>query len=222
MNKEISIDEFITAIEKLPPSEEQRQWIRWLTRYHTPGYYHRQINKPRNARFAYNHLANPEMLLWLLRASGVKRGLVKLAESDYEKLHNVNKIAGAIREYVPWEELQLALQNKLRKTTHWLQYWKPHQIMPAITEHWTLNHSASDQLRKVKPGDVVWIISVEPPGKLITLGPIHAEKIINQKKAEALWGTDVLPADWHVINTTANAYQARYADLSSIISHLRF
>ncbi len=222
MNKETGIEQFIHAIEQLPPAYEQGQWVRWLSEYHTPGYYHRQVGRKRYAKYAYAHLANPEMLLWLIQAAGVNKGLVKLAESEYESLVNVNQIAGAMREHVPWDVLESSLRQTIKETTHWLQYWKPNQIRPAITEPWILNHSGSDQLNKVKPGDVVWIISVEPSGKLITLGPIHAEKIVNQKKAEALWGTNVWPADWHVINTTDNVFQAKYTDLSPIASRLRF
>ena len=162
MNKEISIKQFIQAIQKLPFDERREQWIRWLSEYHTPGYYQRLIVKGRNAKFAYNHVANPKMLLWLIQAAGVSKNLVKLAKFDCNKVVDMHQQSAAIRKHVPWEALEGPLQKLLEKeATHWLQYWKPFQIEPAITEPWLLNHSAGNQLGRVKPGDIVWIISVE-------------------------------------------------------------
>jgi len=111
MNEEISIEQFIHAIEQLLPAYEQRQWIRWLSEYHTPGYYNRQVSKKRSAKFAYNHLANPEMLLWLARAAGVEKQLVQLAESESRDLINVHQQVAAIRRHVPWVIVNRALCN---------------------------------------------------------------------------------------------------------------
>ncbi len=223
MNKEISIKQFIQAIQKLPFDERREQWIRWLSEYHTPGYYQRLIVKGRNAKFAYNHVANPKMLLWLIQAAGVSKNLVKLAKFDCNKVVDMHQQSAAIRKHVPWEALEGPLQKLLEKeATHWLQYWKPFQIEPAITEPWLLNHSAGNQLGRVKPGDIVWIISVEPPGRLITLGPIYVQQKVRQRKAEALIGPNLWPADWHIVDTSENAHRAKRVDLSPIASRLRF
>jgi hypothetical protein len=223
MSREMSIQQFIKAVKRLPFEWPQGQWIRWLSEYHIPGYYKRQVGKKRTARFVYNKLANPEMLLWIIQAASVNRNLVNLAKSASEKAKNVITKSAIIRKHVPWEVLEPALQEASEKeTTHWLQYWKPYQIDPAITDPSFLDHSASDQLRRVKPGDTVWIVSVEPPGRLITLGPIHVEQVVGQRGAETLLGSKLWPADWHIVNTSGNAYLAEYIDLSSIAKDLRF
>lgn len=223
MSKEFNIKQFIGVVQNLPPAEEQGQWIRWLSKYHTPGYYHRKIDKKRNARYVYNHLANPEMLLWLIQAAGVNKNLVRLAKSDSDKITNMNRASATIRRYVPWDVLGHALQEISEYApTHWLQYWKPFQIKPAISEPWILYRSAGDQLRKVKPGDVVWIISVDPPGKLITLGPIHVERVLSHQEAKVLLGPKLWPAHWFIVNTGENVHRAKYVDLSSIASSLHF
>ena len=106
--------------------------------------------------------------------------------------------------------------------SYWFQYWKPFQINDAVSEPWRLNHSAGDQLRKVKPGDVVWIVSVEPPGRLITLGPIHVRHVVPRKQAEHMLGPDIWPAKWHIIDDRKNVCRVKYADLSSIAAKVRF
>jgi hypothetical protein len=40
--------------------------------YDGPGAYGRIAGKQRDARFAYNHIVEPKMLLWLIKAAGVK------------------------------------------------------------------------------------------------------------------------------------------------------
>lgn len=108
--KEVSIDEFMKAIQKLPSSERREQWLRWLNEYDEPGYYNRLPNMNRSAKFAYNHMSSPGMLLWLIQAARVKKGLVELAESDYNRApDNVHTQCAAIRKRVPWDVLERAL-----------------------------------------------------------------------------------------------------------------
>jgi hypothetical protein len=107
--KEVDVDKFIDAIKKLPSDEIKNQWLRWLSEYDGPGYYNRLAGMDRSAKWAYNHLANPEMLLWLVQAAGVNKDLVKLAKSDCNQIINVNRAAGIIRKRIPWAELEHAL-----------------------------------------------------------------------------------------------------------------
>ena len=81
VDKTISIAQFISAIRRLPPDEPRSQpgvwyrtqkehWLGWLGEYHGPGAYGRAPSEERDARFVYNHIVCPEMLLWLIEASG--------------------------------------------------------------------------------------------------------------------------------------------------------
>jgi hypothetical protein len=107
--KEVSIEEFIEAIRKLPKHEHRERWIRWLSDYDKPGPFNRQAGEKRSAKFAYNNLAYPEMLLWLIQAAGIENGLVDMAKSDSEQFDNIRRKAAAIRNRVPWEELERLL-----------------------------------------------------------------------------------------------------------------
>lgn len=107
--KEVSIEEFIQALENLPKDNTRDGWIRWLKEYDEPGYYNRQAGMNRSAKFAYNHLANPEGLIWLIEAAGISKDLVKMAKSDSELVDNLHKKCAAIRKHVPWAAVERAL-----------------------------------------------------------------------------------------------------------------
>ena len=90
MKDPISVRTFIRAINDLPPDKpidrpgiwyrtQHQHWIGWLSEYRGPGAYGRQTGIKRDAKFAYNHIVNPQMLLWLISASGVNRTLVSAA-----------------------------------------------------------------------------------------------------------------------------------------------
>ena len=115
----VSIKRFIQAIEPLPADKpvddphkwyktQKEHWLGWLGEYDGPGAYGRQIKK-REAKFAYNHIVEPKMLLWLIKAAGVKAELVKAAECDCGKASSMPQGAAAVRRHVPWEEIAATL-----------------------------------------------------------------------------------------------------------------
>ena len=108
--KEVSVDEFIDAIQNLKSDKpEKDQWIRWLRDYDNPGFFKRQAGMNRSAKFAYNNIANPEMLLWLIQAAGVNKDLVTLAKPDCDQYINVRQKSAAVRKRAPWVMLERAL-----------------------------------------------------------------------------------------------------------------
>jgi len=120
MSEPISISSFIQAIEKLPPDKaiddpkvwyqtQQEHWLEWLKEYHGPGGYGRKVDKKRDARYAYNHIVNYEMLLWIIEAAGVKASLVKAARRVSAQRSTLQQKSAAIRKVVSWETLAEAL-----------------------------------------------------------------------------------------------------------------
>jgi hypothetical protein len=86
-----SIDDFIAKIRNLtsdPPIEgrqpgyniyktQKDHWLGWLGgTADTGAAYQRKTPPNHGARFVYNHIVEPKMLLWLIEAAGVKPGLV--------------------------------------------------------------------------------------------------------------------------------------------------
>jgi hypothetical protein len=124
--EDYSILEFIRVIKKLPSDEpvedpkvwyktQKEHWLGWLKEYGGPGAYGRIPGQERDARFAYNHIVNHQMLLWIIDASGVGSDLVKAARRAAEKKDSMMAKSAAIRKLVPWEVLADALWAKAEK-----------------------------------------------------------------------------------------------------------
>jgi hypothetical protein len=114
-----SIAQFMEAIRALPEDmphgdlrvwyrTQKQHWLGWLGSYDGPGAYGRtQAN--RDAKFVYNHIVNPQMLLWLVDAAGVRSELVQAAQQAADPDAKLPRQAGAVRKCVPWTELVKAL-----------------------------------------------------------------------------------------------------------------
>jgi hypothetical protein len=59
----------------------------------------------RDARYAYNHIVEPKMLLWLIPAAGVKPALVRAARLAAKGPKTMMAQSAAIRRVVPWDML---------------------------------------------------------------------------------------------------------------------
>lgn len=110
-------------------------------------------------------------------------------------------------------------------SAHYFIYWK---ITPYERQHLSerqLNYVASNQLDKVKPGDVLWIVNVYV-GQLWLLGRLQVETIvadseIAQELADAE-SDDWYEADWYAIANRYNIEPMREVDISPIVPDLRF
>jgi hypothetical protein len=120
MDETFSVDTLRRAIMRLPsdePVESPRVWYRtrkehwlgWLKGYHGPGAYGRKSGIKRDARFAYNHIVNPDMLLWLANAAGVSPNLVSATVRQSAEADSMPRQSATIRCHVPWEAVAKAL-----------------------------------------------------------------------------------------------------------------
>jgi hypothetical protein len=125
MEKEISIAQFIQAIQHLPPDKpivnshvwyqtQHEHWLGWLGEYDGPGAYGRKSDQKRDARFAYNHIVCPQLLLYLVHAIPLRPELVTAAETAYQTGSSLMAKSGAIRKVVPWAEIYQALWGNER------------------------------------------------------------------------------------------------------------
>ena len=85
---EITVKKLLRKIKKLPSDEpidnpnvwyrtQKEHWSGWLEEYDGPGAYGRQNKHKRNARFVYNHVVCPGLLLYLIRAIPLDDELIK-------------------------------------------------------------------------------------------------------------------------------------------------
>lgn len=120
MANSISVKLLLSTIRRLAPDApvknpkkwyltQKEHWIGWLSEYSGPGAYGRQTGIERDAEYAYNHVVQPELLLYLATASGVDSQLVAAANRAFEKRTSLMQAAGAIRAIVPWGTVAAAL-----------------------------------------------------------------------------------------------------------------
>lgn len=117
--KSISIATFIAAIEGLPADPPRRSnvwyltqkehWLGWLGEYDGPGAYGRTSTRRRDARYAYNHIVNWQMLEWLIRAAGADDATNKAVQAASTHGTMLQEKAAAIRRVVPWESVAVLL-----------------------------------------------------------------------------------------------------------------
>lgn len=92
----------------LPQPEDQTglraQWLRWLDEYLEPGYYDRK-NAHDDAQWAYNHLNNGRMIVWLNEAAGESPRIIGAAIAAMEDREPPQTEAKYARRVLPWEEL---------------------------------------------------------------------------------------------------------------------
>lgn len=109
---QISVTDLIAAIKRLAPDAPyarrggqvyttKEQWIGWLAKYDTPGHYKRS-GTGYDARFAYNHVQNHHMLLWLIGAGGIETPTLSRAAAAAEQGKSMAQKAAAVRKLVPW------------------------------------------------------------------------------------------------------------------------
>ena len=115
----VSVAQLIEAIEALPEDKlnartgawyltQKEHWLGWLRQYGAPGVYGK-TQRVRDAKFAYNHVFNPYMLLWLARAAGVGADLIEAAQRAVVPESTPIQKSGAIRRHVRWAEVAEAL-----------------------------------------------------------------------------------------------------------------
>jgi len=105
--------EFATAIASLPANDAtsartRQLWADWLADYNTPGHYDRK-STGNDARFAYNHIQNPEALLWLAEAAGVAALATQAARDEAGAERTLSAQAAAVRRNVPWSLVESLL-----------------------------------------------------------------------------------------------------------------
>lgn len=119
--RRITIRQSIAAIRRLPSDPpivvpgkwyrtQKEHWLGWLSEYHGPGAYGRaRRTTPRDAQFAYNHIVEVEMLLWLIDAAGVPRPDTAAAHRAAAEASSLPAASAAVRRCVPWKKLHEAL-----------------------------------------------------------------------------------------------------------------
>lgn len=120
MKDPIPVRKLLAAIRQLPADKpvhtpgkwyvtQHEHWIGWLSEYSGPGAYGRDASVKRDAKFAYNHIVEPEMLLYLAAAAGVDKRKVSIARESASASRTLMQKAGVVRRHLPWPIVAMAL-----------------------------------------------------------------------------------------------------------------
>lgn len=96
---------------------QHEHWLGWLRAYDGPGAY-RRMDWNRTAEFVYNHIVNPQMLVYLAEASGVDRMLItKATRRALAGKSTMSSMSGAIRGVLTWSVIEAALHGCPRENS---------------------------------------------------------------------------------------------------------
>lgn len=120
MEKRKTPDQFRSAISRLKPDEpkiqkgiyyktQKEHWLCFLNDYDMNQAYGRLQGMNRDARFVYNHIVCPQMLVYLIKAVGIDPELAAQAEEASVSGETLMASAGKIRQIVPWPMIYEAL-----------------------------------------------------------------------------------------------------------------
>ena len=90
---------------------QHQHWLGWLKQYDGPGAYGR-TGRDYSAEFAYNHIVNPQMLIYLAEAVRIDRALLRAAAKAALASTTMSAMSGAIRRVLPWKVIERALVAK--------------------------------------------------------------------------------------------------------------
>lgn len=123
MDDSLGLRDFLVAISRMPEDKrvcstrvwyesQKEHWIGWLLYYRSPGAYGRQVTDGRDAKFVYNHVVCPDLLLFLAVGAGVEPRLVRRAKAAARGAGKTQMAqAGAIRRVLPWSIVLQALMS---------------------------------------------------------------------------------------------------------------
>lgn len=86
-------------------------WLGWLAAYDRDAHGPKEAN--RSAEFVYNHIHNPQMLIWLAEAVGLSSRRIELATAAaLANTKSLATMAAAIRKVVTWRTVERALLKR--------------------------------------------------------------------------------------------------------------
>ncbi len=123
MEHSFSVAELRMVIEKLPSDPpvnnprvwyktQKEHWLGWLKDYDGPGGYGRKPGMHRDAKFAYNHVVCPGLLLYLIKALDMPAETVASAQAACERGKTLMEKSGLIRKIVPWSAVFQAIEKR--------------------------------------------------------------------------------------------------------------
>jgi len=121
----LSVEEFIRFIKKLPSDEpvakgtqgynlyttQKDHWLGWLDVKSDTGTYQRKDSPNRDAKYVYNHIMEPKMLIWLISAVVPDEDTINHIAKEYTTQKSMASKCASIRKIVPWDTISKNLKG---------------------------------------------------------------------------------------------------------------
>jgi hypothetical protein len=105
-----------------------------------------------------------------------------------------------------------------------LTYWNNDQAALALGEGGTLEHAASEQFQKLRPGDRLFVATIKK-GRLVLLGAMTVGQVMNHEQAVRYYrarGYEPYEASFHVAAQQGTASAIRERDITGLAPNLTF
>jgi hypothetical protein len=81
----------------------------------------------------------------------------------------------------------------------WLIYWRPATFLNALIDDSPIDHTASNQYKRIAVGDTLWVVGSPKSRNMILIGKQRVDRVVDQDKAEAITGEMLWEADYHAM-----------------------
>ncbi len=108
--------------------------------------------------------------------------------------------------------------------TDFLAYWKPSTVEVQVAKGGSQDHAASNQYRRVLPGDTVWLVTIRQ-GRLWLVTRIVVARVTSQTGAAAILNEspdELWEATHHIVAAEGTAREIAERDIHHLASQLRF
>src|SRR5687767_14948375 len=106
---------------------------------------------------------------------------------------------------------------------HFMLYWKPETVDRHLNENYLLNHAGSNQLDRVSPGDVLWIVTIAEADELGLAGRLQVGEVVGIDEARVRLNRDDLwHSRYHALAAPNTAAPMRGISLYDTAEQLRF
>ena len=102
-------------------------------------------------------------------------------------------------------------------------YWRPETVERHLNENYLLNHAGSNQLHRVSPGDVLWIVTTGEADELGLAGRLKVGAVVSLAEAQIRLGRrDLWSSEYHALAAPGSARRMSGISLIEIAGELRF
>lgn len=88
---------------------QKQHWLGWLNDYPGSGAYGRRTDIARDARYAYNHIVEVKMLLWLAEAIQLDAELLEKVRAEIKSEKTLMGKSGKVRQHITWDTVAYKL-----------------------------------------------------------------------------------------------------------------